>query len=209
MGAEPSYYLLVQMIEQACFRPLLLAVSAAASPGWSRWMAIPCFALSLLGMMGIFYSVRGLIRLFDPAENAFTFSAAQPVFRFALTRPGQYEVGCTRSGRWGRLFTLPAVTLEVQALPAGYVQRLTPPSWGHTKRSDMSGNTTLRFDTFRADAPGEYELRNPGTAQFEPGNQLRIIPAAGLKMVLFILATCLCALAMLGGGITGLLTVIK
>ncbi|MFD2721771.1 hypothetical protein ACFST9_23850 [Hymenobacter monticola] len=184
---------------------MLLLVVEAASPALPAWLAFPLFALALLGLVGIVYSVRGLLRLFSPAENAFTFSAAEPVFRFTLTRPGQYEVGCTRPGRWGRLFTLPPVVLEVQALAGGATQHLTPPRLSYVKRSNLGGDTTLRFDTFRASMAGEYELRNPGAAQFEPGDQLRIIPAAGFKMVLFILATIFSAFAMLGGGIVGLL----
>ncbi|MBO2012943.1 hypothetical protein [Hymenobacter negativus] len=183
---------------------LVEAALSTASPALSPWLAIPLFALSLLGMMGLFYSIRGVLRLSNPAENAFAFPAAQPAFRFTLTRPGRYEVGCTRPGRWGRLFTLPSVVLEVQALPAGAVQRLTPPSWGYVKRSNMSGDTTLRFDTFQALAPGAYELRNPGAAQFEPADQLRVLPAAGVKLVLFIIACAFSGLVMLVGGIMGL-----
>jgi len=181
------------------------AVPATASPALSPWLAFPLFALSLLGIVGLFYSIRGLVRLSNPAENAFKFSAAESVFRFTLTRPGQYEVGCTRPGRWGMLFTLPSVVMEVRALPGGTVQRLTPPNWGYVKRSNMSGDTTLRFDTFSAASPGEYELRNPGAAQFEPGDQLRIMPAEAFKMVLFILGCIASAFALLGGGIVGLL----
>jgi hypothetical protein len=181
------------------------AAPATASPALPPWLAFPLFALGLLGMMGLFYSIRGLIRLFNPAENAFTFSAAQPVFRFTLTRPGEYEVGCTRPGRWGLTFALPPVVLEVQAVAGGAPQCLTPPRWSRSKSSNLSGDTTLRFDTFRASMAGEYELRNPGAVQFELGDQLRIIPAAGIKMVLFILAIIFSAFAMLGGGIVGLL----
>ncbi|MBO2010745.1 hypothetical protein [Hymenobacter negativus] len=184
------------------------ATPATVSPTLPSWLAFPLLPLSLLGMVGLFYSIRGLVRLFDPAENAFTFSAAQPAFRFTLTRPGQYEVGCTRPGRWGLLFTLPSVVLEVQALPGGVVQRLTPPRWSRTKRTNLSGDTTLRFDSFSAAAPGEYELRNPGAAQFNPGDQLRIIPDAGFKTVLFILAIIASAFALLGGGIVGSLAVL-
>jgi hypothetical protein len=180
------------------------AAPATASPALSPWLAIPLFALSILGITGLAYSIRGLIRLSDPAENAFTIPAGQAAFRFTLTRPGQYEIGCTRPGRWGMLFKLPSVVLEVQALPGGVVQRLTPPNWGHVKRSNMSGDTTLRFDTFRADSPGEYELRNPNAAQFEPNDKLRILPAAGFKMVFYILSCIASAFAMLGGGIMGL-----
>lgn len=187
---------------------LVKAMPATASSALPSWLAFPLFALSLLGMLALFYSIRGLVRLFDPSENAFTFSAAQPIFRFALTRSGAYEVGCTRPGRWGRVFTLPSVVLEVQALSTGVVQRLTPPRWSRSKRSNMSGDTTLRFDSFEAATPGEYELRNPGAAQFEPGDQLRIIPDAGLKSVLFILAIIASAFALLGGGIIGLLAAV-
>lgn len=186
---------------------MLLIVETAPSPTLPPWLAFPLFALSLLGMAGLFYSIRGLVRLFSPAENAFTVSAAQTVFRFALTRPGSYEVGCTRPGRWGLRFTLPSVVLEVQALPAGVVQRLTPPRWSRSERTNLSGDSTLRFDSFEANAPGEYELRNPGAAQFNSGDQLRIIPDAGFKTVLFILAIIASAFALLGGGIVGLLAI--
>ncbi|GAB3571337.1 hypothetical protein [Hymenobacter daeguensis] len=185
------------------------AAPATASPGLPSWLALPLLAVALLGAAGLFYSIRGLVRLFNPAENAFTLSAAQPVFRFVLTRAGSYEVGCTRPGRWGLRFSLPAVVLEVQALPAGAVQRLTPPRWSRTQRSSLSGDTTLRFATFRAATPGEYELRNPGAAQFGPGDQLRIIPDAGAKTVFFILAIIASAFALLGGGIVGLLALLS
>lgn len=187
---------------------MLLFVETTPSPTLPSWLAFPLLALSLLGMVGLFYSIRGLVRLFNPAENAFTFPATQLVFRFALTRPGSYEVGCTRPGRWGRFFTLPPVEMEVQALPASAVQRLTPPRWSRAERTNLNGDTTLRFDSFEAATPGEYELRNPGAAQFMPNDQLRIIPNAGLKTGLFILAIIASAFALLGGGIVGLLAVV-
>ena len=179
------------------------AAPATTSSGIPAWLTFPLLALSLLGMVGLFYSIRGLIRAFDPAENAFTVPATQAAFRFALTQPGQYEIGCTRATNWGTRFALPAAVLEVQPLPAGPTQRITASNWSYSQRTDMSGNTTMRFGSFRAAMPGQYELRNLGVQEFKPGDQLRIIPDAGIKTFLFILAIIASAFALLGGGIAG------
>lgn len=183
---------------------LLAETPPPASTSLPPWLAFPLLALSLLGMVGLFYSIRGVIRLFDPAENAFTIPASQTVFRFRLTQPGQYEIGCTRPSQFNA-FTLPPVVLGVRPLPAGPEQQIAPLRWGYMKRTNLSGDTTVRFGSFRADAPGEYELRNPGAAQFRPGDQLRIIPDAGFKTVLFIFAIIASAFALIGGGIVGLI----
>lgn len=157
------------------------AEPATASPARSPWLAIPLFAPSLLGITRLVYSIRGLIRLSSPAENSFTFSAAEPRFRFKLTRPGQYDVGCTRSGRWGRRFTLPPVLLEVPALPGGVVQRLIPPSRGYTKQSNMSGATTLRFDTFRPTRPVNMRCTTLVRPSWNPATSSALCPPRASK----------------------------
>lgn len=162
-------------------------------------MAWPLGLLSLAGLVSLCLSIAGLVRLFDPASNAFTVLATQEVFRFTLTKPGAYEIGCTRPGRWGNGFQLPAATLEVRPLPTGPRQEIAASSWHFMKRSNMSGETTLRFGGFTAPGPGEYELRNFDATLFKPGDRLRILPDPGLKPVLFILALVASGFALVGG----------
>ena len=171
-------------------------------PGWLVW---PCTLLCLAGAVGLLYSVLQLVRLYDPPENAFKFSASQLVFRFALTQPGEYELACARPGQWDRYFTLPTATLALRQLPAGPELLVRASTWSLMKRTNLSGETTLRLGTFVAPAPGEYELRNPDAANFKPGDNLRLLPAAGLKGFLLILAILLSSFALIGGFILALL----
>lgn len=190
-------------------RSLLLAAATAAGaagpPSLPRWVAAPAAVLGLLGLAGLFYSIRGVIRLYDPPANAFELPASQPVFRFVLTQPGAYELACTRPGQYNRYFDPPTVTLEVRPWPAGPAQLIRAGGPSLLKRTNLSGDTTQRLGSFVAAAPGKYELRNPGAAQFGPGDCLRILPATGAWGLLFILAILVSAFATLGGLLVGLL----
>ena len=188
---------------------MLLAMASTLATtntgGMPTWLAWPLGALCLLGIVGLVYSIGGLIRVNNPTENFYKLPASQPTFRFALTRPGYYELACTRAGRWGNGFVVPDVELRLRRLATGTEQALQTSSWHLMQRTNMSGETTLTIATFAVQAAGEYELFNPATSQFKPDDQLRILPDTGNKNVLLILAVILSGIATLGGFIVGLI----
>lgn len=169
------------------------------------WVVWPCGAAFVLGIYGLGRAIGWAIRLFDPAANYFALPADQEVFRFLLTAAGKYEVSCTRLGKWGRYFRLPDVVLQVRRLPDGPVQRLQPSFWNWAKRSDMEGNTTQRIADFVAEVPGEYELLNPYTTQFQLGDKLRILPSTAGKTLPLVLLFLVSGIATIGGFIVGLI----
>ena len=172
------------------------------------WLAWPCGAAFLLGLYGLGRGIGWAMRLFSPAANSFTFPADQTAFRFTLTTAGSYELACTRPGRWGLKFSLPAAEIQVRRLPDGPIQRLQPSFWSVSSRTNLSGDTTQRIADFVANQPGEYELLNPGPARFQPGDQLRIMPATGGNTLLLILLLLVSGLATIGGFIVGLLAAV-
>jgi len=180
----------------------LATTNAGTLPTWLAW---PLGALCLLGTAGLVYSVGGLIRVNNPTANFYKLPASQPAFRFALTQPGRYELACTRSGRWGNEFVVPDVELRLRQLATGTEQTLQTSNWHLVQRTNLSGETTLTIATFTVAATGEYELFNPATSQFKPGDQLRILPATGGQNVGLILGVILSSVAMLGGFIAGLI----
>jgi plastocyanin len=187
---------------------LFVVASALTTPnavGLPTWLAWPLGALCLLGIVGLVYSVGDLIRVNNPTENAYKLPASQAAFRFTLTQPGRYELACTRAGRWGNGFLVPDVALRLRQLATGTAQTVRTSNWHPVQRTSMSGETTLTMATFTITVAGEYELLNPATSQFKPGDQLRILPATGGQNVLLILAVVLSSVAMLGGFIAGLI----
>jgi hypothetical protein len=158
-----------------------------------------------LGIYGLGRAIGWATRLYDPPANAFTTAAAEEAFRFTLTEAGNYEVSCTRSGKWGRYFKLPEVELRVRRLPDGPVQRLTPSFWNWAKRTNMDGDTTQRIADFVADVPGEYELLNPYPTQFHLGDKLRIMPSTAYKTLPLILLFLFSGIATIGGFVVGLI----
>ena len=181
---------------------ILASAYSGALPTWLAW---PLGALFLVGIVGLVYSIGGLIRVNNPAENFYKLPASQPLLRFFLTQPGRYELACTRAGRWGNEFVVPDVKLSLRQLATGTEQLLETSNWHLVQRTNMSGATTLTMTTFAITTAGEYELFNPGTDQFKPGDQLSILPTTGSQNVLLILAVVLSAVATLGGFIAGLI----
>jgi len=179
-----------------------LTPKAVVLPTWLAW---PLGALCLLGIVGLVYSVGGLIRVNNPTKNVYKLPATQAALRFALTQPGRYELACTRAGRWGNGFLVPNVALRLRQLATGAEQTVHTSNWYLVQRTNLSGETTLTIATFTIASAGEYELRNPATDQFKPGDQLRILPATGSQNVRLILAVVLSSVAMLGGFIAGLI----
>jgi hypothetical protein len=151
----------------------------ATSANSLTWLAWPLGALCLVGIVGLVYSIGGLIRVNNPTANSYTLPASQPAFRFALTHPGNYELACTRPGQWGNGFGVPSVELQLRQLATGTKHTLQTSNWNLMRRTNMSGETTLTIVAFAIATAGEYELLNPGAAQFKPGDQLRIMPATG------------------------------
>ena len=162
-----------------------------------------------LGLVGLFYSIRGLIRLSNPTENFFQFPATQLAFRFRVTRPGAYDVVRTRSGRWGNGFDVPRLTLRLRPLPAGPEQLIQTSNWNFWRQNDFSGKTTVRIGGFEALAAGEYELLNPDGGQFAAGDQLRIQSPVVFQSVLCILAIIGAAFLALGGLLGGLARLVR
>lgn len=158
--------------------------------------------------LGIYGLVRGIgwaIRLFNPTENAFTIPASQKEFRFALTKRGTYEIGCVRPNQFS-FFQLPKIALLVRLLPGGYRdQWLRPSNVGWVKRTNMSGETTMRIGTFKAAERGEYELLSTDAGQFKPGDKLSIMPSTGFRMVLLVLVLLVSGFATIGGLVLGIL----
>ncbi|MBF9223532.1 hypothetical protein [Hymenobacter ruricola] len=175
---------------------------AATLPVWLAW---PCGAAFVLGIYGLGRGIGWASRMFNPDANYFTVPADQAAFRFTLTAAGAFEVSCTRPGRWGSYFKLPEVELQVRRLPDGPVQRLEPSLWSMTKRTNMSGDTTLRIADFVADAPGEYELLNHGTTQFHLGDKLSILPSTAGKTLPLVLLLLVSGMATIGGFVVGLI----
>ncbi|GAB3637965.1 hypothetical protein GCM10027422_35550 [Hymenobacter arcticus] len=161
--------------------------------------------LCLLGIVGLVYSIGAIIKLYDPAENAFEWPASQAVFQFKLTQAGDYELACKRPGQWDRYFDVPAATLSVWELSTGAEHSVQSSGWNFMKRTDLGGATTLRIGNFQASAPGQFELRNPDARLFKDGDKLRILPTTGIRGILLIFALIASAFAMLGGLILGLI----
>ena len=182
-------------------------MSSSASAVLPVWLVLPFGLLFLLGIYGLVRGIGWAIRLFNPTANAFTIPASQPAFRFTLTKPGTYEIGCTRPNQYS-FFQLPDVALSVRALPAGREQWLRPSNWGRVKRTNMSGETTLQIDTFEVDATGEYELLNPNADQFKAGDKLAIMPNTGGKTVLLVLLLLVSGFATIGGMVLGILAAV-
>lgn len=180
----------------------LPAATPATLPTWLAW---PLGGVFLLGIVGLVYSVGGLIRVNNPTANFYKLPAVQPVFRFAITEPGIYELACTRTGQWGHGFTVPNVVLHLRQLATGNVQTVHTTSWNLMRRTNMSGETTVAISSFSIVAAGDYELLNPDAAQFKPGDQLRILPATGGQNLLLILGVVVSGIATLGGFIVGLI----
>lgn len=155
--------------------------------------------LCLLGIAGLVYSIGAIIRLYNPAENAYEWPASQAVFQVKLTQAGDYELACKRPGQWDRYFDLPAATLSVRELRSGTEQLVSASGWNFMKRTDLGGATTLRIGTFQAAAPGQFELHNPDARLFKDGDKLRILPTTGVRGILLIFAIIGSALAMIGG----------
>jgi hypothetical protein len=124
-----------------------------------------------------------------------------------LRLPNQvtYELACTRPGQWGNGFGVPSVELQLRQLATGTKHTLQTSNWNLMRRTNMSGETTLTIVAFAIATAGEYELLNPGAAQFKPGDQLRIMPATGSQNLLLILAIVLSGVATIGGFITSLI----
>jgi hypothetical protein len=177
-------------------------MSDATLPLWVVW---PCGAAFVLGIYGLGRAIGWAMRLYDPPANHFTLPADQETFRFPLTAAGTYELVCTRPGKWGRYFTMPAVELQVRRLPDGAVQRLQPSFWNWAKRTDMEGNTTQRIADFEADVPGEYELLNPYITRFRLGDKLRILPSTAGTTLPLVLLFLVSGFATIGGFILGLI----
>ncbi|RZL13929.1 MAG: hypothetical protein EOO62_06825 [Hymenobacter sp.] len=180
----------------------LPATAATVLPTWLAW---PLGALCVLGIVGLVYSIGGLIRVNNPTANFYKLPASQPAFRFTLTQAGDYELACTRTGQWGNGFVVPNVELRLRQLITGTEQTLRTSNWNFMRRTNMSGETTLTIASFAVAAAGEYELLNPVAAQFKPGDQFRILPTTGSKNLLLILAVVLSGVATLGGFIVGLI----
>jgi hypothetical protein len=185
--------------------PTASELPAASSTALPTWLAWPLGALCLLGIVGLVYSIGGLIRVNNPTANFYKLPASQSAFRFALTQPGSYELACTRTGQWGNGFVVPNVEMRLRQLATGTEQTLHTSNWNLVRRTNMSGETTLTIASFAVVAAGEYELRNPDAAQFKPGDQLRILPATGSQNLLLILAVVLSGVATIGGFIVGLI----
>lgn len=177
----------------------------AALPVWLAWAGGTVF---LLGLYGLVRGIGWAIRLYNPAANTFTLPAAQAAFRFTLTTAGTYELSCTRPGRWGHRFRLPDVEIQVRQLPNGLAQRLQPSFWNLSERTNLSGDTTQQIADFVANAPGDYELLNPSTAQFQSGDQLRILPSTSGKTLPLVLLLLVSGIATIGGFVVGLIAAI-
>jgi len=178
---------------------------AATSTASLTWLGWPLGALCLLGIVGLVYSIGGLMRVNNPTANSYSLPASQPIFRFALTQPGPYELACTRPGQWGNGFGVPSVELRLRQLATGTEDTLQTSNWHLMRRTNMSGETTLTIATFAIAMVGEYELLSPGADQFRPGDQLRIMPATGSQNLLLIVAVVLSGVATIGGFITSLI----
>jgi hypothetical protein len=161
--------------------------------------------LCLLGIGGLVYSIGAIIKLYDPAENAFEWPASQAVFQFKLTQAGDYELACKRPGQWDRYFDLPAATLGVWELGTGAEYAVRPGGWNFMKRTDLGGATTLRIGNFQASAPGQFELRNPAAHLFKAGDKLWILPTSGIRGILLLFVILASAFAMIGGLVLGLI----
>lgn len=176
--------------------------SAYLPLGW-LW---PSTLLLLLGMYGLARATGWAMRMFNPTKNAFTIPASQQEFRFVLTKRGTYEIGCVRPNQFS-YFQVPKVKLLVRQLPVGSEQEqwLHAGGAGWVKRTNMSGETTMRIGTFEAYERGEYELLNPGAEQFKSGDKLSIMPSTGFRMVLLILLFIVSGFATIGGLVLSIL----
>lgn len=169
------------------------------------WFALPFGLLFVLGLTGLTFAIGGLIRLYNPPENVFEQPAAAPVFRFALTRGGAYELACTRPGTWGNGFQVPDATLRLRQLPAGPEQLVRTSNWNFMRRSDLSGATTRTIGAFTAPGPGQYELLNPSAPAFGPHDRLRVLPATGARGPLLIVAVVASGVLTIGGFVAALI----
>ena len=169
------------------------------------WCTLLLSLAAGLGLVGLCFSIGGLLRLSNPTENFFQFPASQAAFRFQLSQAGPYDLRCTRAGRWGNGFEVPRLTLELRPLPAGPPQLIQTSNWNFMRQTTMSGETTVTIGGFEAPAPGEYELRNPDGQRFGPGDRLSIQPPSSGQTTLLILALIASAVLLLGGFIGGLL----
>jgi len=179
---------------------------AADSVQLPLWLVWPSTLVMSLGLYGLVRGVGWAIRMFNPTENAFTIPASQGEFRFVLTRRGTYEIGCVRPNQFS-VFQLPKIKLLVRRLPGGRGQEqwLYPSSFGWAKRTNMSGETTMRIGTFEVHEHGEYELLNPDAAQFKSGDKLSILPSTGFRTVLLVLLLILSGFAAIGGLVMSIL----
>lgn len=177
--------------------------NSAQLPLWWVW---PSVLVMSLGIYGLVRGIGWAIRLFNPTKNAFTIPASQKEFRFVLTKRGTYEIGCVRPNQFS-FFQLPKIALLVRLLPGGQEQEqwLHPSSVGWVKRTNMSGETTMRVGTFEAYERGEYELLNPDAGQFKPGDKLSIMPNTGFRTVLLVLVLIVSGFATIGGLVMGIL----
>lgn len=175
--------------------------NAAQLPFWWVW---PSTLLLILGIYGLARATGWAMRMFNPTKNAFVIPATQKEFRFVLTKRGNYEIGCVRPNQFS-YFQVPKTTLLVRQLPAGQglEQRIYSGGAGWVKRTNMSGETTMRIGSFTADERGEYELLNPDAEQFKPGDKLSIMPDTGFRMVLLILLFIVSGFATIGGLVLG------
>jgi len=177
--------------------------NSAYLPLWWVW---PSVLVMSLGIYGLVRGIGWAIRMFNPTKNAFTISASQKTFRFVLTKRGTYEIGCVRPNQFS-YFQVPKVALVVRLLPMGSGQE----QWLHAggasgvKRTNMSGETTMRIGTFEAYERGEYELLNPDAGQFKPGDKLSIMPNTGFRTVLLVLVLIVSGFATIGGLMVGIL----
>jgi len=170
------------------------------------WLVWPSTLVMSLGIYGLARGIGWAIRMFNPTKNAFTIPASQSEFRFVLTKRGTYEIGCVRPNQFS-VFQLPKIKLLVRSLPAGREQEqwLYPSSFGWVKRTNMSGETTMRIGTFEAQERGDYELLNPDAEQFKPGDKLSIMPSTGARTVLLVLLLIVSGFATIGGLVMSIL----
>lgn len=169
------------------------------------WLTLLLALAFVLGLVGLCFSVGGLLRMANPTENYFRFEANLAAFQFRLTQPGPYDLRCTRTGRWGNGFEVPQLALRLRPLPAGPTQLIQTSSWNFVRRADLSGETTVTIGRFVVPVAGEYELLNPNGHAFQPGDQLSIQPPSAAQSMGYILAIIGSAILLLGGFIGGLI----
>ena len=151
----------------------------------------PC--LSVIGLVLLVLSVRKLVLVYGGDQQE--FSATGTTLSFTLPNAGSYEIDVKRSSVTGVI--VPGKVFELYEMPEKKPVAITAVSGFLSGRKDMSGNRIVPVARFEISRGGQYELHNYNSYRSE--DRLVIMPAAGTKGLLMILATVFSGLLTIGG----------